>query len=92
MKLSKHIKFELNERQEHVINNWLNANWTEEQMSEMCEEDACCTSPLTFEFTSSGLGDIVVVRCGRRRLDISIDDDNEFGDEARKYERCYDRR
>lgn len=71
-------KFELAPRQIRAIENWLEATWSEEVMSEMCEEDACCASPLTFEFRPSGIGNRVIVRCGNKELDVSIDDDNEM--------------
>lgn len=65
------IKFKLNSEQESRFYEWQREVFTEEQLAAAAEEDCCCTSPFTFHFSSSGLGDSVYVTGLGKKLDLS---------------------
>lgn len=46
----------------------------------MAEEDASMMSPIHFEVTSSGLGDVIKAVCGSHWCQLTIDDDGNLID------------
>lgn len=71
----------LNERQWRRFQEWAKKR---PHLQEALEEDCCGTSPFTFQFTTSGIGtEVIVIYClnsnrNREKLNLSIDDDNEW--------------
>ena len=50
------------------------------EIAEEWDHEVSMTSPFTFDFTNSGLGPIVNVRCGDDVLSLTYDDDGNFCD------------
>ena len=48
------------------------------ELQEEVDHEASMCSPFTFEFTPSGIADIVRVRCGKESISLTLDDDGEL--------------
>lgn len=69
----------LEQRQTDRLKRWVKT-LNQKHLSEAQEEDCCCASPLTFEIYGTGIGDVIIVKCLRQKLNLSIDDGNELID------------
>ena len=69
----------LEQRQIDRLKRWIKT-LNQQHLQEAQEEDCCCASPITFEIYASGIGDNIVAKCLRQKLNLSIGDDNELVD------------